>query len=1220
MKIKRAGAACLTAVMLFTFAGTGNELITAQAAKKGYGTATVKILSTTDLHGQSVRLNYDSGVESEGSLAQIATVIKKERRNIKNGTTITVDGGDTVYGIGSESIMHGTVSGTEYMYEEMKALGYDAITLGNHDFDYGVDYIQKALKSSGMNKKVVLANVTNARTKKNFYPSTKIITKTVKTTTGKKKKIKIGIVGAVTPSLTGHYSWKGIVETHDIVSSVRTGAKSLKKRGCQIVIALIHSGIGAEKPKSRTDNVGYAVTAIPEVDVVCAGHTHMDFPADTVKAEAYYGYSKTDGSGLMHGKPLIEEADHGASLGITKVKIGFTKWGTPFVKSAKAKVRKIKASDAEDQDIKDINDKYDKQYQQIYDQKITDVDGETDNYFGMIEDNPLIQLCNEAKIHYGLKAVKDLEEPYRSAPVISATEYQLAGGEGSSSYIKVDGQISQKNLLNVQSFNQERAKVYYITGAQLKDALEWQVARFYETTGSAVSDNWDSETESLVKSGDIPVLMNRYQKGWEGFFVYDGIEYTINPSVPPRYNVDGQKISDSRRITSLTYNGKDVTDDQIFVLVSRHITSEVDAIHNSDIMNKQVLVQKTDHISTMMEDYIKHQTVNGRLHLNTDNNWNVNFPSGSNYIIRSSSDASEIAKTKIWYQGEIPATNGYSFYKARFDGTLPADTSGPLLVLSPLETETTGESVIVRVEASDSSGVNDVRFLMGVYEADASEWSDKAQTISGSSFNAEQDGVYSVRATDSYGNSTVRYIEIDNIDRTVAAAPRLDDLTNRKKTLTGHASPFATVYLSLSGMEVNAKADAEGRFTFNLPSPGLADDIAELYQVDIQNRKSAVRKIKVGRTGANTPGVVNDIKNTDTTISGTYEDDPLCTILVEYNNTVYVPKGADARYKASSLYKTTNAKNVKFTRKGDSFTMNIPVPMSGQTYKIYGVDWIGRLSTLTQKTVVEAAPNQPKIDTVVAEDAVVSGSIPSPTSQEYTINVTTGDGKTYTGTAGADGHFAVETDGAAAGTKVTVSASDVRDGVTRTSLSKSTTMKKASSLLEKYSGGAEFSAISDEDKVITGSVYDGNATTDARIIVNGKKDRLTLDASGAFSYKLEEPLSYNDTVTLVVRNSDGSLNDIEQTKVEEALPDKPTVTTEKITASTKKIRVVGNRDCTAVLKSGKTKVNANACASNEEGFIYKLTIPEKLRKKGTHLKVYLTNSAGDSDAVSLVVA
>ncbi|MDD6551174.1 MAG: 5'-nucleotidase C-terminal domain-containing protein [Lachnospiraceae bacterium] len=1144
MKIKRVGAFGLIAAVLIAYAGAGNGMITAQAAKKGFGTATVKILSTSDLHGQSVRLNYDSGVESEGSLAQIATVIKKERKNIKHGTTVTVDGGDTVYGIGSESIMKGTVSGTEYMYEEMEDLGYDAITLGNHDFDYGVDYIQNALKSSGMNKKVVLANVTNARTKKNLYPSTKVITKTVKTTTGKKRKVKIGIVGAVTPSLTGHYSWKGIVETQDIVSSVRAGAKSLKKKGCKIVIALIHSGIGAENPKSGADNVGYAVTAIPEVDVVCAGHTHMDFPADTLKADTYYGYSETDGDGLMHGKPLVEEADHGASLGITNVKIGFNRWGTPYVKSAKAKIRKITAADAEDQDIKDINDKYDKQYQKIYDQKITDIDGETDNYFGMIEDNPMIQLCNEAKIHYGLKAVKDLEEPYRSAPVISATEYQLAGGEGASSYIKVDGQISQKDLLNVQSFNQERAKVYYITGAQLKDALEWQVARFYETTDRAANDEWDSETESLVKSGAVPVLTNRYQKGWEGFFVYDGIEYTVNPSVPARYNADGQKVSDSRRITSLTCNGKPVTDDQIFVLVSRHITGEVDAIHNSDIMNKQVLVQKTDHISTMMEDYIKHQTVNGKLYLNTDNNWKVSFAKGDNYIIKSSSEASSIAKTKKWYVGESPASSGYTYYRASFDPADQTDTSGPLVVCAPLMTDTTGDPVTVRVEASDVSGLKEVSYAAGVFGPSDDVWNSGATAVTGNTFTVDTNGTYAVRAVDTLGNATVTFVTVDNIDTSVSADPKLDKLTNRTVTLNGTASPNAQVHMDVSGASYDMTAGADGRFTTKIVPP-KAGDTAELYQIDSLGRRSGTEQVTVERTGADTP-VVNDMTNTSTAITGIYDDDPLCKIFAIKGNTAYVPKNTVSEFKKSSAYNSSyKIKKSTFKRTGNSFTLKVgDIPVTGDKYTVYGIDWIGRLSTKVELTTKEVAPNQPRLMSVVAEEGVVYGRVPAPTAESYVITVVTDDGSAYQGTAGADGHFGVVTGLLDNGTKLSVTASDVKDGETRTSAVRTINAKTYLSFISEFSGGTHFDRITDEDTEVSGKIYDGNESTEARLIIGGKAIKLNeegsgavIDSNGKFTYTLPKSLKAGTKIGIVIRNDDHSMAYVDQKKVIEADPD-----------------------------------------------------------------------------------
>ena len=58
MKIKRAGAIFLIAAILFTTLGAGADELVAQAAT-GYGTATVRVLATTDMHGQRVRLNYD---------------------------------------------------------------------------------------------------------------------------------------------------------------------------------------------------------------------------------------------------------------------------------------------------------------------------------------------------------------------------------------------------------------------------------------------------------------------------------------------------------------------------------------------------------------------------------------------------------------------------------------------------------------------------------------------------------------------------------------------------------------------------------------------------------------------------------------------------------------------------------------------------------------------------------------------------------------------------------------------------------------------------------------------------------------------------------------------------------------------------------------------------------------------------------------------------------
>ncbi len=1239
MKFARTKAFMLAVAMLAT--GIGGCLGPADAyaaSKKGYGTATVRIFATTDMHGQSVKLNYDSASDGEGSLAQIAGIVK-EKRKIKYGTSVTVDCGDNLYGIGAESLMKGSDSGAQYMYEEMKALGYDAITLGNHDFDYGVDYIKKAISDTGMKSKVVLSNVVDAKTKKNLYKSGMIVKKNITTTSGKKKTIRIGFVGAVVPSLTRKkdgmssesdsdatevtslataVSWQGIIETRDIVESVRSEAKALKRDGADLVIALIHSGIGSEKAKKLDDNVGYAVTAIPEVDAVCAGHTHMDFPYDSAKAEPYYDYSDTDGDGLMHGKALIEEKDHASSLGIADIKLGFSAAGKPYIKYQTAKIRKIKDSDPEDPDIVSINKKYDEIYQKIYDRTVTSTDQNADNYFGMIEDNPLIHLANSAKIEYGIRAVKNLDDRYKNAPVIASTQYQL-GGKNSSDYLKIDGTVQVKDLLNLEAFNQQRAKVYYMTGAQLKESLEYQVARFYQDPASAASAKWDAETKKLVDQGLKPVLTPDHQNNWNGFRVYDGIEYVVDPSKPARYNEDGEKISDSNRIISLTRNGVPVSDDQIFILVSKNISSTFDPTF-SKVAEKQCIVSKTAHISSMLETYMKTQTVDGRLAMLTDGNWKIAFPQGSDYIIKSSADASEVAKSRAWYQGEIAAANGFTFYKAAL-GTPDelADKSGPFVTASPLETQVTGDPVTVKVLANDISGVSRISYTGGTYKANDDVRS-YATEVSGDSFTVTQNGTYTVFAEDTLGNVNVCYVRINNIDGTVSVAPTVVQISNRKKVITGNASPFAVVNLKMSGMDVDTKADQDGRFTFNLERPGNAGDSYQIYQTDIQGRRSSVVTGTVQRTGANAPSVVNQINNTDTTISGVFHDDPLCSILVQCGSKVYVPKDAQSQYKESSLCKDSlTKKSVTMTRTGDTFSIKIPVPMTGENYKIYGVDWIGRLSTLTSRTVNEVAPNQPKVSTVIAEDALISGSIPKPTSDSYTITVRTGSGKTYTGTAGSDGKFVMEADSEAVGTKVSVTASDIRDGVTRNSLARETTMKSLKDYYDKYTGNGEISTINDQDTVISGSVYEGGPDVRAVLLINGEKKAVSLGEDGSFEYKLETPLSYKDKVYLIVRNASGGLKDIETETVSEAVPDRPVVSNERITTDTSVIIAVGNRSCTAVLKSGKTFVKARPEEKTADGFVYKLTLPKKLRKKGTHLKVYLENSSGQSDPVSFVV-
>ncbi|MEG1741703.1 MAG: hypothetical protein RR237_02375, partial [Acetivibrio sp.] len=92
MKSKKKTIIIILAILLIT------NIVPKGKYVKAEETATVRIISTTDLHGQLANVNYDTaGERSVGSLAQAYSLVKEAREEVKKGTSITVDAGDTIY-------------------------------------------------------------------------------------------------------------------------------------------------------------------------------------------------------------------------------------------------------------------------------------------------------------------------------------------------------------------------------------------------------------------------------------------------------------------------------------------------------------------------------------------------------------------------------------------------------------------------------------------------------------------------------------------------------------------------------------------------------------------------------------------------------------------------------------------------------------------------------------------------------------------------------------------------------------------------------------------------------------------------------------------------------------------------------------------------------------------------------------------------------------------
>ena len=199
----------------------------------------------------------------------------------------------------------------------MRYVGYDAITLGNHEYDYGYDYILRQLDGSGLRDITIVSNVTDARTGEHPFLENMLITRMVKTRSGKEVEIKIGIIGQTIPTLTGKtHSYAGILIGQDMVENAKEQAAKLKEMGADVIIALSHTGIGPENPELNFKNVAYALTKIPEIDVVVCGHEHNLFPTNDMTSTYYKLPGVDKETYLMNGKNVVMAGDRGKAIGV----------------------------------------------------------------------------------------------------------------------------------------------------------------------------------------------------------------------------------------------------------------------------------------------------------------------------------------------------------------------------------------------------------------------------------------------------------------------------------------------------------------------------------------------------------------------------------------------------------------------------------------------------------------------------------------------------------------------------------------------------------------------------------------------------------------------------------------------------------------------------------------------------------------------------------------
>lgn len=1179
-------------------------------------TAELRLIYTTDIHGQVTNYDYQDNETVSRGLNKVYTLMKQARSEKPEGY-LTFDMGDALVDYTSEYIQAQSESTIQPVYRAMAKMGYDAITLGNHEFDYGYDYLIEQLEGSGLIDKSVLSNVTSKVNGKHVLgKERKIIEKKVTDSKGNERIIKVGIFGVTPPCMSSKTEGlRANVVSEDMLVVAEREAKALKEEGADIVVALAHTGFGTENPVSRTSNTGYAMTKIEDIDVILGGHQHVYFPDSS--EQKFYNYPNVEKeTGLVNGKRFLILKNAARAIGVVDLDFKIDEAGKVIYTGSDYEIRKTTSHTAADDEITACLSAWDqklREYSGTLIGKLPENDRWT-NYTALLEDNEIIQTVQDAEMEYAANAIAKNAPEYSDYPILSMVRYTNYGSASGSDFSDISNNIYKGGLANFGPYNCHMY-IYEVTGKQLKEWLEWG-ASTYETVNSSNAMEWDDMTVSqYISNGKGNALIqSQYQNNWKCLFVFNGVEYNINPSQKPRYNADGSKINDTERVTSLTYNGIPVTEDQKFALCTEQIIVALDTEATKGVKSS-VIYGSYNTLQDIVCEYLEQKANIGDISVNVDSNWNVTLPENYSFIYTAGKDSQSIMEKKSWYDEYLSTSGDYKYYDCTYHSKdYSGDNTGPNVVVSSLNKEDTNDSVTYRLLCNDKSGINKKLYAKGQYSKLDNVWT----TTGGAVSEIENDtivvtgsGIYSVYVEDNRGNVTVEQFAVTNIYPSTLLAPTVNKVTNKMTSVKGTGEPNATVHVKSGNKEYKGTVALDGNFSVTIPLQNAGSTLS-VYLTDKYGRSSGKKTVTVKRNGPNGP-TVSTVKNTGTTITGKCNDKNVSIYAVIGQN-VYVSKSLGASYyKNSKGYKKElKIKLVNITIKSTgAYTISIPNQYAGTVVKVYSIDKVGRVSGARKATVSQTAPNRVSIRLCTTAEQYVYGYIPKGSS--CTVAVKNGSGRTYYGTADKNGYFAVRAGTLKSGTTMTVRAKG-KNGV----YSYPATIKvtAVTSVFDKYKKNVTVSRVTDKSTEIHGKNKQKNSTV--YIYASDGCHVAKVNSKGEFFAKIKTKQKVDFCIYAVSRNNNGVLNGIYRTTVKLGKPITPKITS-KIKVKTKKIVVEVKEDCKVSLKIDKKKYTKYKVKYIKSKKVYQCTFNVKKIKDKQKITAYATNAAGTSKGKTLKV-